>query len=337
MRVCQVLAGAEDGGLEKHTIELTYELIKQGIDVTVIAHEKYLNDFIGIKFIALDLAKGRNNLLILWKLYQILKKEQFDIIHTQANKATAMVVKIKPFLDVKVVSTLHNVKKNLVSYRKADAMITVSDRIGKNFHHVFKRTVYNGIKVKKNCKIDIHHKFDIDEDRYIVCCVGRLVEAKGFDLLIESLQYMHKDIHVLLIGDGPLREKLENSAHQLRVEHKVSFLGNLDSELTQNIISASDLLLISSRREGFSYVFAESLLLHTPLISTDVADIKKFVTDKFIVPFDAKDLADAVTDFMTQYRFYMKEYQSIFKYAENTFTVSRMAQKTKEIYEKVLI
>ncbi len=39
MKICQVLAGNEDGGLEKHTIELSKQLVNRGFDVTVIAHK----------------------------------------------------------------------------------------------------------------------------------------------------------------------------------------------------------------------------------------------------------------------------------------------------------
>ncbi len=116
MKICQILAGDEDGGLEKHTIELSKELAKNCMDISVIAHSKFQNDFKTVKFIPLDLKKGRNNIFILYKLYNILKNEKFDIIHTQANKATAMISKIKPFIKAKVVSTLHSYKKNLSAF-----------------------------------------------------------------------------------------------------------------------------------------------------------------------------------------------------------------------------
>ena len=336
MKICQVLAGAEDGGLEKHTIELTHELVKQGVDVTVIAHEKYIDDFRGIPFIALDLTKGRNNLLILWKLYRILKKEQFDIVHTQANKATAMIIRLQLFLTSKIVATLHNYKKNLKPFLKADAVITVSDRIGEKINSPHKFTVYNGIKIKNESAIDVYETFHVPRDKFIICSVGRLVEAKGFDLLIESIPYMEEDIEVLLIGDGPLRKELEKLVKKLKVVDRIKFVGNIENVLTKSIIKSSDLLVVSSRREGFSYVFAESLLLDTPIVSTDVADIKKFITEEYIVPFDAKILAESINKFKRKYPQNISEYQTIFEKAKKTFTVENMAAQTRTVYEKVL-
>ena len=336
MKVCQVLASEGDGGLEKHTIELSRGLQAKGVDITVIAHEKYKEDFKDIKFIEMDLTKGRSNIFVLWKLYSILKKEKFDIIHTQANKATNMVIKLKAFLDAKVVATLHNFKKNLNSFVKADAVITVSDRIGEKLNIDHKTTVYNGIELADTIKIDLHKKFNIADEKFIICSVGRLVEAKGFDLLIESMQYMDQDIALLLIGDGPDRDKLEKLSQKLNVDDKMIFLGNVENELTKSIIYSSNLLVISSRREGFSYVFAESLLLDTPIVSTDVADIKKFITSKHISPFDSKLFAKYVNDFKRDYDQNIIEYQKTFSRAKDTFTLENMTEQTIQVYHKVM-
>jgi glycosyltransferase involved in cell wall biosynthesis len=336
MRVCQVLAGNEDGGLEKHTIELSRELQKQGLDVTVIAHQKFSDDFTTIHFIPLDLSKGRNNLIILFQLYKIFKEEKFDIIHTQANKATAMLGKLKPFLRSKIVSTLHNYKKNLKAFLKSDAVITVSDRIGEKLNISNKMTVYNGVKIENDNDVDLYEKFNIPKDKFIICSVGRLVEAKGFDLLIESMQYVDQNIYLLLIGDGPEERKLESLAQKANVKNRINFVGNIENRLTKSIIKSSDLLVISSRREGFSYVFAESLRLDTPIVSTDVADIKKFIPKKYIAAFDPKFLAEKINDFKLNYNQNIVEYQENFDRANNTFTIENMAEQTIDVYKKVM-
>lgn len=336
VKICQILAGYGDGGLEKHTIELSYALKSKGIDVTVIADKKFSKAFQEVDFIEMDLTKGRSNPFVLWKLYNILKKEQFDIIHTQANKATDMVTKLKPFLDAKIVATLHNFKKNVKPFLKADRVITVSDRIGEKLIHDNKVTVYNGINIADNISLDIYGKFDIPTEKFIICSVGRLVEAKGFDLLIKSLQYMDHDIALLLIGDGPDREKLEKLSHKYNIANRIVFVGNIKNELTKRIIKASDLLVISSRREGFSYVFAESLLLNTPIVSTDVADIKKFITSKYIPEFEPKSFAKKVNDFKRDYDHNIIEYKKIFNRAQNTFTLENMTEQTIKVYDQAM-
>lgn len=205
MKICQILAGNEDGGLEKHTKELSKQLKNRGFDVTVIAHEDFRKDFDTVTFLPLDLSKGRNNFIVLYKLYKLIKKEKFDIIHSQANKATSMVTKIKPFLNSKIVSTLHSYKRNINSFEKSDYVITVSNKIGNKLNNKNKKTIYNGIMFNQIEQIDsIFQKYNIPKDKFLVCSVGRLCDVKRFDILIKSLKNL--DVFCILIGDGEIKK-----------------------------------------------------------------------------------------------------------------------------------
>lgn len=312
MKICQVLAGNEDGGLEKHTIELSHELQKEGLDITVIAHKKFADAFTNIHFIPLDLSKGRHNLVILFKLYQIFKKEKFNIIHTQANKATAMVIKLKPFLQSKIVSTLHNYKKNLNPFYHADFVITVSDKIGEKLQIPNKVTIYNGLNFHKrdDLQIDLHQKYGIDQNKFIICTVARLTRAKRFDILLNALK--GTDVHLVLVGGGEDEEDLKQLAKDLYIEDDVTFTGNLDNHEVQQIIFSSKLFVMTSDNEGFPYTFIETMFCNTPFLSTPVSDIEKIIGKKYIVPFGDAEKVSAQIDFIkNNYKEVLKEYQKI--------------------------
>ena len=332
MRVVQVLGGAEDGGLEKHVIELSKELKKRNIDISVIAHKKFKNEFKDVNFIELDLSKGRNNPLMLYKLYTILKKESFDIIHTQANKATDMVIKLKPFLSSKIVSTLHNYKNNLKSFEKSDFVITVSDKIGENLKTKNKTTIYNGIAVKEIKKIDLYQEFNIPKSKFVLCSVGRFVDVKKFDILIESIK--ETDVHLILVGDGYNKEQLV----RLSNSKQVTFTGYLDQKKTKEIVNSSHIFVMTSQREGFPYTFVESMFCQTPFISTPVSDIEKFITPKYIVPFnDKKKLRKKILYAKDNYDQVLQDFNPIFKLAKEKFSVENMTNSVIDIYIKVLI
>ncbi len=332
MRVVQVLGGAEDGGLEKHTIELTRALKDRGVDISVIAHKKFRDDFKDIAFSELDLSKGRNNPLILYKLYAILKRESFDIIHTQANKATDMVIKLKPFLNSKIVSTLHNYKNNVKSFEKSDFVITVSDKIGENLKTKNKTTIYNGIAVKEIKKIDLYQEFNIPKSKFVLCSVGRFVDVKKFDILIESIK--ETDVHLILVGDGYNKEQLV----KLSNSEQVTFTGYLEQKRTKEIVKSSHIFVMTSLREGFPYTFVESMFCQTPFISTPVSDIEKFITPKYIVPFDdTKELTKKIIYAKNNYNQVLQDFNPIFKLAKEKFSVENMTNSVVEIYKKVLI
>jgi len=335
LRVVQILGGAENGGLEKHTIELTHALKKQGIDVSVVAHKKFEKDFENINFIELDLSKARNNPFTLYKLQKILNEEKFDIIHTQANKATDMVIKLKPFLNSKIVSTLHNYKKNIKSFEKADFVITVSDRIGEKLQTKNKITIYNGIQTENIKTIDLHKKLNIESNKFIVSSVGRFVKVKNFDVLIKSIKDI--DVHLVLVGDGKKRDELSNLVKTLDMEKKITFTGMLNKTETLETIKSSNIFVITSDREGFPYTFVEALFCKTPIISTDVSDIKKIIREEHIVPFNSPEILSVkINNAKENYEKITKKFKKVFSYAQEEFSIKNMTLKNINIYKKVL-
>ena len=337
MRICQVLAGNEDGGLEKHTIELSKQLVKKGFNVTVIAHKDFEKFFENINFIPLDLSKSRNNFFILFKLLKILKKENFDIIHTQANKATSMVIKLKPFINSKIVSTLHNYKNNLSSFEKSDFVITVSDYIGKNLKTKNKVVIYNGIEFNsnENLKIDLYEKYNIEKKKFIICSVARLTKVKRFELILMAIKNL--DLHLILVGSGEEENNLKKEAEKLNIKNKITFTGNVVNTDVKKIVASSSLFVMSSDNEGFPYTFVETMFCKTPFISTPVSDMPKLLGNKYIVPFsNANEISTKIEYVKDNYEKVLKEFQEKFNYAEKKFTIENMVDETIDIYNKVL-
>lgn len=116
-----------------------------------------------------------------------------------------------------------------------------------------------------------------------ILCVGRLVEQKGFDRLLDAAAQVKKTIqkpfHIHILGDGPLRAALEAQSLQLGLEHTVSFLGFCDNPYPY--LKHADAFMLSSRDEAFSLVVGESLIVGTPVIATQCSGVSEWLDNGY--------------------------------------------------------
>lgn len=135
--------------------------------------------------------------------------------------------------------------------------------------------------------------------RLRLCSVGRLVSAKGFDVLIEALALVRLggNWELLIVGDGPLRADLERLVRRRRLEEHVRFIRAVRNPYP--IMASADIAVQASRWEGFGMVILEALALGIPLISTDCPGGVGETLDRgrygvLVPPDDAAAMADAL-------------------------------------------
>ncbi|MCV2216420.1 glycosyltransferase [Thauera sp. Sel9] len=140
-----------------------------------------------------------------------------------------------------------------------------------------------------------------------ILAVGRLVEKKGFDVLLEALAVLKArgvECRCTLIGDGPLRAQLEAQRAALGLEDRLSMPGLRPQPEVQQALREAALLaapcVVSADgdRDGLPTVLLEAMALGTPCISTRVAGIPELVRDGdtglCVEGGDARALADAI-------------------------------------------
>jgi len=144
--------------------------------------------------------------------------------------------------------------------------------------------------------------------RWTFACVARMTEEKGHQDLIQAMQLLEEtwpenlpEIHLWLIGDGPLREELEQQAKTLNL-HEVSFLGNQDNPW--KFITAADAVVVPSLFEGMPNVVLESMSLKTAVVATRIGGTSELEKDKPTIwwanPGSPESLANALIDLATR-------------------------------------
>ncbi|MEP6506606.1 MAG: glycosyltransferase [Gemmatimonadales bacterium] len=104
----------------------------------------------------------------------------------------------------------------------------------------------------------------------IVLAVGRLIYYKGFDILIDAMKEI--EAHLVIIGDGALRDSLSSQAKALGIADRVTFLGELQNEEIAVFYRAADVFVLPSvaRSEAFGIVQIEAMASGTPVINTSL-------------------------------------------------------------------
>jgi glycosyltransferase involved in cell wall biosynthesis len=277
------------------------------------------------------MAKIKNNplnyllvpLFLLGQLFAIigcLKSDKYDLIHCHWLIPQGLVCVIARIVAGKpataLVCTSHggdlfslnnvifqNMKRFVAS--RVDQLYVVSNAMKTH-------AISLGMKAEKisvmPMGVDLINRFkEVDGNQRIkkrVVFVGRLVEKKGVEFLLDAFKKVHaefSDASLLIIGDGPLRESLELKARNLNVHESVSFLGGKKSEelpyyySSASIVAVPSVVASSGDQEGLGLVIIEAMGCGCAVVASDLPAIRDIIDEEcgvLVAPGDSMQLAD---------------------------------------------
>ncbi len=137
-------------------------------------------------------------------------------------------------------------------------------------------------------------RLGLPPDARLVLGVGRLVSGKAFHHAVAALAQLPADVALVLVGDGPERERLQRAAPPGRLH----LLGPRGRDEVALAFQACDLFTLPSLREGWPNVVTEALASGLPVVATAVGGIPEIVSDplagELVPPDDAAALAAAL-------------------------------------------
>lgn len=147
----------------------------------------------------------------------------------------------------------------------------------------------------------LRHRLRIDACAPIVLCVARLRPEKGHDLLLEAFAAVPSEAraHLLLAGDGEMRDAILARRERLGLAGRVHLLGDVAD--TRPLYAAALVsVLASTSVETFSMAMLESLAMETPMIASDIGGLREAIepgtTGWLTPPGDVAALATALSD-----------------------------------------
>lgn len=267
---------------------------------------------------------GLRDVIAIWKLYRILRRERAAIVHTHTAKA-GFVGRIAGWLarTPTVIHTYHGhvlrgyyspLKTRLLRWletllaRVCRVIVVVSPMVGDelvNLGVVSRskvRVIPLGIELDRYLTCDslrgaFHAELRLPPDARLVAVVGRIAPIKNHDLFLDAAKRVLAAIpnaYFLVIGDGLGRPVLEQRAHTLGIASNVIFTGwRLD---LARVYADLDVLVVSSINEGTPVSAIEALAAGCPVVATSVGGVPDVITDGihgYLVP--SRDV-DAMAD-----------------------------------------
>lgn len=294
MRVLHVITGLGFGGAEQQLVTLvrhlpvTCEVASLTNPGAVAAALR--RDGVPVHHVGMH---GNADLTALPRLIQLIRQGCFDIVHTHLYRAclygriAARIAGVPA-----VIATEHSLNATNIEGRRPSrgvrALYRVTERLGSATVAVSPHVeielrrwgvpegrvtfIPNGVDLADFAfdpagRDEFRRAYGLDAAEYLVGAVGRLVEGKRFDLLISAFAQAVAgggQGRLVVVGDGPLRARLQEQAVRLGVAERVVFTGGLAD--VPRALAAMDLFAAPSQAETFGLAVVEALASGLPVL-----------------------------------------------------------------------
>lgn len=308
MKVLHIINNLGSGGAEKlleDLIPLMNKMENVEADILLLTDEKNVfYDSLINKGVKVDVVKYRNmyDIRNIFEIKKHIVDGDYDIVHTHTFPTQYWVALSRMFIGnkkVKFITTEHSTHNrrrekfyfryiDKLIYSQYDSIISITEKTRDNLidwidpkhKKVDKHVVIeNGVDIAK-IKAALPYKKNelingITKNTKLICMVGRFTEAKDQPTLIRAVSKLSRDIHLILVGEGPLISDNKKLAEELGISDRVHFLGFRQD--IPRILKTVDIVVLSSHWEGLSLASIEGLASGKPFIASKVPGLEEIV------------------------------------------------------------
>ena len=175
----------------------------------------------------------------------------------------------------------------------------------------------------------------------VILCPARLSQQKRHDLLIKAARDVVDRVEnaiFLLAGDGELKDDISRWIAEAGLGERMRLLGHRTD--IRELITASDIVVLSSDFEGFPYVLMEAAARGTPSVATDVGGVRHSIkhgeTGFVVSPQDPSALIEALLALVSDTNLLARFSNSTRQYAEESFAKRKLIENTVQLYDDLL-
>ncbi len=220
-----------------------------------------------------------------------IRDAHIDLIHVNSAAPCQWMCLAASLEGVELITQVHSdypARERLtLCLHRSPHIIAVSDAVTHNlrkdgYPSEQLSVVHNGIDVSRlesQTEQNVKGILELDDDAYLFATVGSLISRKGIDRIISALRYItleYPNTHLVVIGDGPLRQRLESTAEYYRLEKHIHFVGEQPNVF--GWLKGCDAFVSGARQEAFGLVIAEAALAELPIVAPEEGGIKEIVT-----------------------------------------------------------
>lgn len=366
-KVLHVVGGMDAGGTETMLMNLYREIHKEFQFDFISYYDKegyYDNEIkeLGGKVIICDSPSKVGQIKSTINLYRLIKQNSYEVVHahTLFNCGSVMMAARLAGVKVRIThahtnldNTTNRIKKiyfkimrslikifstNYIACSKSAGIYLFGKNLIKKSQYITLNNYINYEQIlSTNDNTSIRQELKLNEDDILIGHIGRFTEAKNHEfliLIINEMVKMNKNIKVVLVGDGPLRESIEKKVKEMNLINNIFFLG-VRSDV--NIILKNlDLFIFPSKYEGLGLVVLEAQAAGVKSLASEAiqeeADLGLGLLRKLNLEDGIKKWADIALEKNQPVCINKNDIRRAFK--TKGYDLNSIVSKLKEIYDR---
>ncbi len=178
----------------------------------------------------------------------------------------------------------------------------------------------------------------LSESKYKIISAGNLKKTKGFDLLLQAIARIPETgLHLVIVGEGEYRAKLERQIADLGIEDRVLLTGRQENSVFRNLLPLFDAFVLPSYDETFGIVYLEAMAAGLPVVGIKGQGIDGVIEDgingMLLRPQKIGDIVCCIQKLMSHPDLAASIAQAGKQLVEDRYRLEHLCQRLKQVYE----